>query len=390
MSITKIHDFYDIVIIGAGPAGLNAGKNLIGTKASVLLIDKKIPWEQPIPCAEGVGRLGFNEALQFRKSWIRQEIRCACYHSPNGSTVNYTDNNGGYIINRDLMQRDLVEELVKAGVDCAFKFQVTSVSKPLNGIRTITFANNLFTKAKVIIDASGPIGGFGKGEEIICKPQDLEPAYFVWAENISIELDRVHIHTGSQIAPGGYAWVFPRGPGAANIGIVIGKKFVKNVNLRTLLDTFIKTYFPDAKIVKRFAGSIPCHFKKGPIAVAGLIKAGDSASTVNPISRAGINEALLSGKFASSCALKMLKAKKPSEISFAIREYQNLWEEHRGNRHTKLSHVKNAMNSVPDQDYNEAARVLSQVPQNELTMAKIFRASLGRFPRLVWAMRHLM
>lgn len=390
MFITKIRDFYDIVIIGAGPAGLSAGKNLIGSKASVLLIDKKIPWEQPIPCAEGVGRLGFKEVLQFRKSWIRQEILGACYHSPNGSIINYTDDNGGYIINRSLMQRDLVEELVKAGVDCAFKFQATSVSKPINGVRTISFADKSFTKTNIIIDASGPIGGFGKGEEIVCKPLDLEPAYFVWAENISINLDRIHIYTGSQLAPGGYAWVFPREVGAANIGIVIGKKFVKNVNLRTLLDTFTKAYFPDAKIVKRFAGSIPCHFKKGPIAIAGLIKAGDSASTVNPISRAGISEALLSGKFASSCALKMLKAKHASDINLAIKEYQKLWEKHRGNRHTKLSRVKNAINSVPDHDYNEAARVLSQVPENELTMSKIFRASLGRFPRLVWAMRHLM
>ncbi len=389
MFVSTINDYYDIVIIGAGPAGLNAGMHLIGSNASVLLVDKTIPWENPIPCAEGVGRLGFHEALDVRQSWIRQEIWCACYHAPDGSTVNYTDKNGGYIINRNLLQHDLAESIAKS-IDCAFNFQVSSISKCSNGIRTILFSNKKTTSAKVIIDASGPIESFGKEEKIVCKPQDLEPAYFVWAENITIELDRVHIYTGSQIAPGGYAWVFPRGNGAANIGVVIGKKFVKNTNIRALLDTFLKSNFPNITIIQRYAGSIPCHFKKGPIAVEGLIKAGDSASTINPISRAGISEALLCGKLASNCAIDMLKAQHSWEISRAIRKYEKSWEKHRGNRHTKLFKVKNSMYSVPDRDYNEATKTLSTIPQSDLTMTKIFRASLGRFPRLVWAMRHLM
>lgn len=390
MFVSTINDYYDIVIIGAGPAGLNAGMHLIGSNAKVLLVDKTIPWEKPIPCAEGVGRLGFHEALEVRQSWIRQEIWAACYHAPDGSAVNYTDKNGGYIINRNLLQQDLAETIADSGIDCAFNFQVSSISNCVNGNRTIHFSNKRSISAKVIIDASGPIEGFGKGEDIVCKPQDLEPAYFVWAENIEIELDRVHIYTGSQIAPGGYAWVFPRGNGAANIGVVIGKKFVKNTNIRALLDTFLKSNFPNTKVIQRYAGSIPCHFKKGPLAVEGLIKAGDSASTINPISRAGISEALLCGKLASNCAMDMLKAQHSWEVSRAIKKYEKSWEKHRGNRHTKLSKVKNSMYSVPDRDYNEAAKTLANIPQNELTMTKIFRASLGRFPRLVWAMRHLM
>jgi digeranylgeranylglycerophospholipid reductase len=390
MVVSIIRDFYDIVIIGAGPAGLNAGMHLIGSKASILLVDKITPWDQPIQCAEGVGRLGFGEALKIRKSWIRQEIWSACYHTPDGSTVNYFDKNGGYIINRSLMQKDMAEEISNSGIECAFNMRISSVSKPQNGIRTIQFSNNLSTTAKIVIDASGPAAGFGKDEKITFKPQDLEPAYFVVAENVKVELDRVHIYISSQFAPGGYAWVFPRDEGTANIGIVIGKKYVKDVNLKTLLDSFLNAFFPEIKIIRRFAGSIPCHHKKGPIAVAGLIKAGDSASTINPISRAGISEALLCGSLAAGCALKMLDAKHTWETSRAIRQYENLWEKHRGKRHSKLSRVKNALISVPDSDYNAAAHALSAVPQNDLTMSKIFRASLGRFPRLVWAMRHLM
>jgi geranylgeranyl reductase family protein len=390
MVTSIIRDYYDIVIIGAGPAGLNAGMHLIGSNASILLVDKTTPWEQPIPCAEGVGKLGFGESLKIRKSWIRQEIWSACYHSPDGSMVTYSDKNGGYIINRSVMQRDMAQEICASGIECVFNRRIIAVSKPQEGIRTITFSDNSTTTAKVVIDASGPLGRFGKGEKITHKPQDLEPAYFVVAENLTIDLDKIHIYTGSQFAPGGYAWVFPSDDGTANIGIVIGKKYVKDVNLRELLDSFLKTFFPEIKIVRRFAGSIPSHHKKGPIAIEGLIKAGDSASTVNPISRAGISEALLCGRLAADCALNMLQAKHPWQIRRVIRQYEGVWEKLRGKRHSKLSRAKNALISVPDHDYNSAAQTLSSVPQNELTMSKIFRASLGRFPRLVWAMRHLM
>jgi digeranylgeranylglycerophospholipid reductase len=94
-------DSYDIVIIGAGPAGLSAGLHVVREKGiSVLLIDKTEPWKNPVPCAEGVGKLGFEEAVPVKKEWIRQEIRKARFHAPDNNTVAYVDNFGGYIIDR--------------------------------------------------------------------------------------------------------------------------------------------------------------------------------------------------------------------------------------------------------------------------------------------------
>ncbi len=391
MGDTNLKNMYDIIIVGAGPAGLNAGVHLAGTGKSLLLIDKMIPWELPIPCAEGVGRLGFHEAHKnVRQSWIRQNITSACYHSPDGSMINYTDKFGGYIINRTVMQRDMADEIRASGGDLLFNVKVTGISKEHDNLRTVSLSNGLSIDAKVVIDASGPIGGFGKGEKIIGKPTDLEPAYFVWAEKVNVALDRIHIYTCSHYAPGGYVWVFPRENHSANIGIVIGKKYLGSVNLRVLLDEFLEKNFHGVEIKKRFAGSIPCHVRKDSFAVKGLIKTGDSASTVNPISRAGISEALLCGKLAARCAQRMVDAHHSWDVSRAIREYESQWEKMRGKRHSKLARVKGSLFAVPDRDYDAAAHLLSSVPQDQLTMSKIFRASLGRFPRLVWAMRHLM
>ena len=52
---------YDIAIIGAGPAGLCAARNILMQKSrpSVILIEKNTDIDKRIPCAEGVGKLGF-------------------------------------------------------------------------------------------------------------------------------------------------------------------------------------------------------------------------------------------------------------------------------------------------------------------------------------------
>jgi geranylgeranyl reductase family protein len=387
------HNKYGCIIIGAGPAGLSAGRELLkGGCRDVLLLDKKAPWDHIIPCAEGVGRLGFKETGAIKPAWIRQEVNSAVFHAPGGSKVHYTDRYGGYIIDRARMQRDIAQELIAGGLHTDFDCTIKSITPAVPGAdRSVTCADGSTISAQIVIDASGPTNCFGKRERIAAKPLDLEPSYFVWAEGVDIPPDHIHIFAGQKIAPGGYAWVFPRGAGGANIGIVLGRSFVTSTDLRSLLDAFITANYPSVKVMRRFAGSIPCGYRRSlPIALPGFIKAGDAASTVNPISRAGISEALLSGMLAGEAALAMLNAKNVKEQVRAAKTYERNWNLRRGDRHQKLAKVKNALLSVPDSDYNRGAETLSGIPQSEMTMSKIFRASLSRFPRLVWAMRHLM
>lgn len=387
------HKKYDIIIIGAGPAGLLAGRTLLKNSCTnVLLLDKTAPWEHTVPCAEGVGKLGFIEAASpLSPSWIRHQITSATFHAPGGESVHYLDANGGYIIDRARMQCDIAEEIAAKGIKCQFHQKVTSVSQEKEGVRTVTTQTGEMFTGRIIIDASGPITRFGNNEAIQVQHMDLEPAYFAWVDDLTIHSDRIHIFAGQSIAPGGYAWLFPRGEGGANIGIVLGKVRPHHTNIRHLLDTFIARNYPDAHIVKRFAGPIPCGHKRAlPMAIPGFIKAGDAASTVNPISRAGISEALLCGELAAEAACSMLDATTKKGALAAAKYFEREWNQRRGNRHQKLAKAKVSLRAIPDSDYDNGAEALAAIPQNEMTMSKIFRASLSRFPRLVWALRHLM
>ena len=384
---------YDIVIIGAGPAGLNAGLHAVrtGKKLSLLLVDMVVPWEHPILCAEAVGRLGFEEAIDVKPAWIRQTITRASFHTPDNTIITYTDKNGGCIIDRAAMQRDCAHELMNKGVTCMFNRRAEGISSWEGSHRAVEFDDGRRVFGRVVIDASGPISCLGKNEDLAWKPVDLEPAYFVLAEGTEgLTADTVHVYLGRNYAPGGYAWIFPRGSNSANIGVLIDSGSKGKVNIHELLDRFLSRHFPGIRVVKRFAGAIPCGYQHGPTTASGLIKTGDAASTVNPISRAGICEALLSGGLAGDHALLMLEAKNEKEMRRIGKLYETAWYKKRGSRHRKLARVKNSLAQVPDADYNKAARALALIPPAEITMSKIFRTALGRFPRLIWALRHLM
>jgi geranylgeranyl reductase family protein len=389
-----IRDRYDVIVIGAGPAGLNAALHalLASTRPSLLLIDKQVPWEKPIACAEAVGRLGFHEAIPVDNRWIRFNVNSAAFHSPDGTTVTYTDSNrGGYIINRAAMQQDLAARCINLGAEMLYDARVTGISPHAgNGNRVLELSDGRTVAGAVVVDASGPLSSFGKNEPIAWKHDDLEPGYFAVVKCDHFASDTVHIHVGRDLAPGGYAWIFPRDHGLVNAGVLVGRRYSGKVEIRRLLRGFIEKNCPGAPVLQWFAGTIPCGYRRHTLAVRGLIKAGDAAGAINPISRAGIVEALMCGGSAGDAAVEMLGAETERQTAKICDRYEAAWYEKRGKRHMKLAKVKGSLEKVPDADYDRAAYTLSGLPREKLTMARIFGASVGRFPRLVWALRHLM
>jgi digeranylgeranylglycerophospholipid reductase len=387
-----MNKIFDIIIIGAGPAGLSAAEYALKDKSkpTVLLIDKSIPWEKPIACAEGVWTEMFENAFGKKNEWIRLYISSVVLISANGSSISHTAKNAGLIINRPKMQQDMAENIKKLGGEILLNCKISNIATENDSLRKVVTQDGSFFLSKTIIDASGPISCFGKNQKISYKPLDLEPAYFAIAENVNIDNDKIYIHLSSSMAPGGYAWAFPRENRNANIGIVVAKEYSSKINIKQNLNMFIKKYFPDAKILYYHAGCIPCAKKLGTIAYNKLIKAGDAASMVNPITRAGIIEAVYSGRLAARCALDILKATSQKQIDIAYKNYHKNWYNLLGKKHEKLWRVKNAFFKIPDKDYDNAFYTLSQIPSNKRTISKIIRISLGRFPNLIWAMRHLI
>jgi len=391
---------YDYVVIGAGPAGLLAaytlaqsGKNKVGQAPfRIALLDKRDPWREPVACAEAVHAEGLRSLVpNMPDAWVREPVDGVIFVSPDGTKVPFERKGSGYLIDRALMHRNLAQWCQAAGVHCNFRARATEVSKFENGYRQIKVEGDtpLTLTAKVVIDASGPGLGFGQGEPIVHGNFDAEPAIFALVSGLKYPVNFIQLFFGKTYAPGGYAWLFPRDEHVANVGLVVGKAFSKQAPARRLLQEFLAKTYPEAKVEHFHGGVIPCGWTHDPLAHENLIKAGDSANMVHPLSRAGILESMLGGKLAAEAALKVIDLKTESEKEPFYAAYKAAWDADYGNNHYRIHKAKKGFSEITDATFDRAAHGLAALPKEKVSMARIFFTTLWHSPSLLWKMRSL-
>lgn len=392
---------YDFAVLGAGPAGLLAALTLAlanhGKRTpreySIALLDKRDPWREPVSCAEAVSAQGLREVVpKVEPAWVREPIDGVVFISPNGTRVTFSKPGSGLLIDRALMHRDLAEEGRRLGVHCNFRARVLAVSRYVDGRRVVKYDGDTpgELKAKVVIDASGPGAGFGQGEAIVQGDFDVEPALFALVRGLEYPVNYIQMFFGRNYAPGGYAWLFPRDKHVANVGLVIGKRFAKEAPARKAMTSFLEKVYPGATVETLTGGAIPCGYTHQPLAVENLFKAGDSANMVNPISRAGILEAMKGGQLAARAALEVIGLGSESEKAPHYRAYKERWDAAYGNANLRIHKAKGAFMDVADATFDRAAGSLARIPADKVTMGRIFLTTLWTTPSLIWKMRSLI
>lgn len=134
----------------------------------------------------------------------------------------------------------------------------------------------------------------------------------------------VEMYFGGKVAPGGYAWVIPKGEDIVNVGFGMRRSIAKDdAPLRTYLDRFVfKTLassLKGAKILSRVGAIIPVG---GPLEKTwskNVLLIGDAAGHVMASNGGGIPTALCGGMIAGDVILGHLKEETP------LSEYEEQW-----------------------------------------------------------------
>jgi digeranylgeranylglycerophospholipid reductase len=392
---------YDFAVIGAGPAGLLAALNLAlanhrkrtPREYTIALLDKRDPWREPVSCAEAVSAAGLRSLVpKVEAAWVREPIDGVIFISPNGTRVTFEKKGSGLLIDRALMHKNLAEEGRRHGVHCNFRARAVEVSRYAGGWRTVKYEGDVTgeLRARVVVDASGPGAGFGQGENIVQGDFDVEPALFALVRGLEYPVNYIQMFFGHNYAPGGYAWLFPRDKNVANVGLVIGKKFAREAPARKTMQKFLEQVYPGAVVETMQGGAIPCGYTNRPLAVENLFKAGDAANMVNPISRAGILEAMQGGALAAEAALEVIALDRETDKLRYYRGYKEKWDRAYGDANLRIHKAKDAFNSIKDETFDKAAGALSRIPKEKVTMGRIFMATLWHSPSIIWKMRSLI
>src|SRR4030043_121754 len=122
---------YDIVIVGAGPAGSSAAMAAAKAGLKVLMVEKRAEIGSPKRCGEGLSKSALARmGLEKDDIWVCRTILGASAYAPNGKniTVGYKGPEG-WVIERKVFDKWLAKKAVQAGAKVLAKTDAVSLIK---------------------------------------------------------------------------------------------------------------------------------------------------------------------------------------------------------------------------------------------------------------------
>lgn len=378
----------DVLIVGGGPAGLIAAREAAAADASldVLLVERDRAIGAPVRCGEGVGSAGVSEFLDPHDApWIARRITRVIFWAPDGTEVRVADGDVGYILDRTRFEPALAADAARAGAELAVGTEALGMRRVddrwevrLEGLR-----GEETVRARIVIGADGVESLVGRwaGLDTRVPARDMESCAQYVLANIQFDPDAIYLHFGAAIAPGGYAWVFPKGVGVANVGLGIVALRADGRSARQYLDGYLSTYFPTGVKTGYTVGGVIVHTTVKRTVADGVILCGDAAHMVNPLSGGGIVNAMKAGRLAAETAVAALRAGDTSASRLGC--FHDRWMTLLGNDHLRFYRVKEALNRFDDSFFNALARSLNGIPYPKRTLGRIFAQALVQHPTLL-------
>jgi digeranylgeranylglycerophospholipid reductase len=308
-----MHKSYDVVVVGAGPAGSLAAKHAAIGGVSTLLVEKHPAIGYPVCCAEAISTTGLTNIVEADPRWICSGIERVRIYGPKNSVASIFHPKAGFVLERKIFDRAIAEQAALAGADIKVGVDVIDVLRDKGGRIDGVIANDngkqIEIKAKVIIAADGIESQVAAkaGLNPILKPKDIHSGFQYLIGGIEIEPNTLEFYFGSKTVPGGYIWVFCKGPNTANVGLAISPTKSPHKKAVDYLDEFVAGRFPAGKVIERMTGGVPIYMENLPLYKDNLLLCGDAARIIDSLTGAGIANALLSGKLAGETAARMVK-----------------------------------------------------------------------------------
>lgn len=392
---------FDVVIVGAGPAGSAAAKKLATAGFSVMVYDRREELGVPVRCGEGVGKNIEDYTGPIPRRAICQDIRGFRIYAPNGKFLEATGL--GYVLDRKVFDKWLAEEAIKAGARVQANTLITELiieGSYIRGVRGKYMDAPFEARAKLVISATGSESPLAMqaGIRTPCPMHLVDTC--VEYEMTGIKYARpddheyIHICLGNEIAPRGYFWIFPKSRDGANAGVGVTPSTDMSKSALHYQDKFIKAHpelFSKASIIEVKAGAMPVGGLLKDMVANGFIVCGEAAHHVNPIHGGGIKEAIISGHIAADVASKCLKSGDVSKE--ALSEFNKKWWTERGEHLAKVEKLREVVEKLSDDDLNDLADALK--PEDIVEFSRGARLSvlakaLMRKPRLITLARHLI
>ncbi|WP_346387469.1 geranylgeranyl reductase family protein [Nocardioides sp.] len=297
---------FDVVVVGAGPAGSAAAAAAAAGGARVALLDRS---RFPRYKTCGGGLIGPSLAALPRGFPVRAAIREASFTLA-GSRPVLRSSDDPIIRTATRAELDdwLARQAVAAGAEFRNPCAVRAAEVGEDEVLLDTDEGSL--TSRVVVAADGASGRLSRLVGVTTSQVDLGlevelaagPRADEWAE-------RIHLDWGP--IPGSYAWVFPKGD-TLTVGVIAGRGRPDETR-RYLADFLAQQRMTGLRVVHESGHLTRCRTPESPIARGRLLVAGDAAGLLEPWTREGISFALRSGRIAGEVAARAALADEDPE-----------------------------------------------------------------------------
>jgi len=381
----------DVLVVGAGPAGSVAAwqAKQAAPELEVALLERDRAVGSPVRCAEGVGDAGLREFANPDggvADWVARKITRVIFLAPDDTEVKVAERDVGWVLDRTRFDAHLAAQASAAGAAVLVGTEATGMTRAADGrwhVRVKQRGTEEIYRARVVIAADGVEAMVGRwaGIDTRVPARDMESCAQYVLQGIDCDPDAIYLQFGDRIAPGGYAWIFPRAVGSANVGLGLVALKADGRNAREYLDAWVAKRYPTAARTALTVGGVIVHTTIKRTYADGVLVAGDAAHMINPLSGGGIVNAMKAGRLAGCTAAAAIREGDTSERRLA--SYHQAWMDLLGDDHLKYYRIKQALEGLDDSFFNGLARTVNAIPQEKRSLGRIFAHALVKHPQLI-------
>jgi digeranylgeranylglycerophospholipid reductase len=312
--------FYDVIIVGAGPAGSYIAYKLASLGHDVAVFEEKSAPGLDV-CCTGIISTECCQSLGPSTDVILTKANSVKFFSPSGRCLRLqTEKVQAYVVDRLLFDKALASKAQSQGAQYFFSSPVIGIISGKDSIQaeTLCFGAREIFSARAVVLANGfrpklpQKLGLGRIKNFLVGAQ---------AEIEAKNVDELEVYFGQEIAPGAFAWLVPTSANKAYVGLLA----TSQAKLR--LQKFLNNLFSQGRIT---SWDVEIRQKAIPLGTLArsygdrVLVVGDAAGQVKPTTGGGIYFGHLGAQIATGVLDEALSS--DNLTADQLSRYQKQWK----------------------------------------------------------------